>query len=215
MGSRVRIVRRSGLLEMGVQEGGGGVSPPELEAGAGGDAEEGILGGGVRGVSNKDEPWVVDGVDGEIGGAPPIAEAGPEGERICGLPTHVGVEGEELEVIGAFCYEVTVIEVGVGVGEGEAKTSDERDIRIGNDVQTEEIGRGAVEVKGIVLVVEAGELKTAGEEGIERYGGRCVLLLILGREGEGDGEALVREECLVPGEGVVLQGLMVMEEGLG
>ena len=104
-----------------------------------------------------------------------------------------------MEVIGAFCCEATVIEVGVGVGEDEAKTGDEWDIRIGNDVQTEEIGRGAVEVKGIVLVVEAGELKTAGEEGIEGCGGRCVLLLILGGEGEGDGEALVREECLVPG----------------
>lgn len=61
----------AGLLEMGVQEGGGGaihhgmkgggVSPPELEAGAGGDAEEGTL-GGVRGASNKAELWVVDGV---------------------------------------------------------------------------------------------------------------------------------------------------------
>ncbi len=124
------------------------------------------------------------------------------------------MEGEELEVIGAFCCEVTVIEVGVGVGEGEAKAGDEWDIRIANDVQTEEIGGGAVKVKRIVLVLEAGELKTAGEEGIERCGG-SVLLLILGGEGEGDGEVLVREECLVPGEGAVLQGLMVAEEGLG
>lgn len=100
-----------------------------------------------------------------------------------------------MEVIGAFCCEVAVIEVGVGVAEGEAKAGDEWDIRIGNDVQTEQIGGGAVKVKRIVLVLEAGKLETAGEEGIERCGGRGVFLLIFGGDGEGDGEALVREEC--------------------
>ena len=110
------------LLAVVVQEGGGaapelegesrGVGLPDPVIGAACNAEE-LAGRGMGGVFRGVNIRTVDGGDGGFRLRPSIAEGGPEGEGIGGVPCDEGMEAEHVEFIGAFSVCLLIFKIGV------------------------------------------------------------------------------------------------------